>query len=222
MTRRVARTIALAMVLVVGSGCSLVKDGEHTRVADVDPTSTEDVDPTTTEDVDPDRVLVVGDSVTHLSQDEIQQELDWATTVDIRAHDGYRTDQLLATTQDGIAQDPDVAIIMTGYNDILGDTVETDALDTMVELVDQVPCTVWLLLPEENAYDTEIARRWNARVQELTAGHPTIHLTREWLELIEDAPAFTYVSKADGVHPNELGQQAIAEVMADAVDRECR
>jgi lysophospholipase L1-like esterase len=167
-------------------------------------------------------VLVVGDSVTRLSQEEIRDHLGWAATVDVRAEDGFRTDQLLASARRGIEADPDIAIVMPGYNDVLQDAPEAPALEEMAEIVAEVPCTVWVLLPTKAPYSTDVVERWNQRVAEAAAAHRSIHVSPEWKDLVDSAPGFTYVSEVDGVHPNDLGQRTIAEVMARAAERSCR
>ena len=62
---------ALASILVL-SGCSLV--------------ASDDTDDGAV------RILVVGDSVTVLSEDDLRSELDWAGSIDVRATSRQRTD----------------------------------------------------------------------------------------------------------------------------------
>jgi hypothetical protein len=175
------------------------------------------------DDDDAVRVLVVGDSVTRLSREEIRMEMGWAGTVDVWAHDGFRTDELLATTIDGVDAEPDLAVVMPGYNDILQENVETDALGQMVDTIARVPCAVWMLIPEDDSgYRTELVRRWNERVREAVGDHESIHLSSAWDELVSVSADFTYLSEFDAVHPNDRGQQAIAQAMATAADHECR
>ncbi len=49
------------------------------------------------------------------------------------------------------------AILMPGYNDILQDTMDAQALGPMVDSVAEVPCTVWLLVPNDWGHSAEEA-----------------------------------------------------------------
>jgi hypothetical protein len=160
--------------------------------------------------------------VTRLSAGELRKELEWADTVDIRAHNGYRTDELLTTVRDGVDASPDIGVFMPGYNDILQDRAETTALETMVELASEIPCSVWLLIPTDGGYSTEQVNTWNRRVLAAAEDHDSIHIERDWTRLVERSPEFTFLSEADAVHPNLQGQTAIAKVMSRAATRECR
>jgi hypothetical protein len=167
------------------------------------------------------RVLVVGDSVTVLSQEEIRRRLDWADVVDIQATEGLRTDELLPGARQGEAEDPDVGIFMPGYNDVLPNRVDTDALPTMMEIAAQLPCSVWFLLPADGGYAPELVELWNQRVRSLAADHENVVVADDWKRLVEASPDFTFVSELDAVHPNRDGQQAIATVMTDRARDAC-
>ncbi len=195
------RTRIVAALLVVGlvlsaTGCSLFDDGSE-------------------------RVLVVGDSVTYLSAKQLNKQFSWADALDIKAKIGYRTDELLPDAHEGMSHDPDIAVFMPGYNDLLQEVPGTKALATMMDIAAEAPCSVWLLLPGGGGYSPTAATLWNKRVQNLAAEHDNVHVSDAWKALADRSPAFTFVKEADAVHPNAAGQKAIAKVMADVADEEC-
>jgi hypothetical protein len=173
-------------------------------------------------DDDGPRVLVVGDSVTRLAADQLREKMSWAEAVDIKARDGDRTDQLLAAARRGVDASPDIGIFMPGYNDILQNRAETDALAAMIALAAEVECSVWLLIPEDGGYSTSQVRTWNQRVRAAADKHSSLHVERDWKRLVERSPSFTFVSQLDAVHPNKQGREAVAEVMSTAAQRRCR
>lgn len=197
-TRRAGRAIAIAMALVlVLSGCSLFDD-------------------------DGPRVLVVGDSVTVLSKEELRDQLGWAGDVDVRAQVRLRTDQLLDMAQEGADEDPDIGIFLPGYNDLLQGGADTKALNQMIDIAAGIPCSIWLLIPVDGGYPRDQVDTWNRRVIELAAKHPNIHVTDGWKKLVEETPAFTFISNVDAVHPNQQGRTALAKVMAGVANDQCR
>jgi lysophospholipase L1-like esterase len=187
----------LASVLVL-SGCSLM-------------TSDDDV-----------RVLVVGDSVTVLSEDALRAELDWADTIDVRATNGLRIDELLDGARAGAEDNPDFGIFMPGYNDVMQERVDNPALEEMMGLASELPCAVWLLLPADGGLVADQAEIWNQRVRDLADPHETVHVSDGWKRLVETTPEFTFVSEADAVHPNAEGRKALASVMTAEAEKHCR
>lgn len=168
------------------------------------------------------RVLVVGDSVTVLSKEELRDQLGWAGTVDVRAQVRLRTDQLLDMAKEGADEDPDIGIFLPGYNDLLQRRANTKALDQMIDVAAGIPCSIWLLIPEDGGYPLDQVDTWNRRVTELAKAHPNIHVVDGWKVLVEQTPAFTYISDLDAVHPNQPGRTALAKVMAGAANDKCR
>jgi hypothetical protein len=167
------------------------------------------------------RTLVVGDSVTYQSRGYIVKELGGGDEVEMKAHSGLRTDQLLPGAEEGVSHDPKRAIFMPGYNDVLQDRVDQSKLPEMIDLAAQVPCTVWLLLPTKGVYSASIAEDWNQRVRDQAAEYDTIHLVDDWARLVDNSQEYTFVKTEDGLHPNPLGRKAIGEVMAKSINREC-
>ena len=168
-----------------------------------------------------DRVLVVGDSVTVLSREQLGEEMEWADELDIRATKGLRSDELLPGAREGVDADPSSAVWLPGYNDVLQDRVEEAPVEEMVDLADEVPCSVWLTLPTKGVYPQEVAQRWNDRVREAADGRDGVHIVDDWERLVEESPSFTFTIEADALHPNAEGQSALAQVMSDTLRDRC-
>src|SRR5690606_27486914 len=145
----------------------------------------------------------------------------WAGDVEVRAVSGATTGALLELAEDGVDDEPDVAIFLTGYNDIYDDDTHPGALDEMVALAGQAPCSVWLLLPESNGYRAQLSVAWNEAVSEVAAAHPSVHVSPAWRDLIDGSDEFTYVYRQDGLHPNRKGQEALAGIMDAEADAAC-
>lgn len=170
-------------------------------------------------DADEGGLLVVGDSVTQMSTAAIEAELAWAD-LDVRAFPGLRTDELVELATEGAAGEPDIAVVLTGYNDLYQDNVEDGALADMVETLDDVPCVVWILLPDIGDWPAERSRRWNDRIRDEVADHDAMHVSVEWAALVDAAPPGTLVQD-DLVHPTPQGSEALAAVMERAVETDC-
>ena len=173
-------------------------------------------------DRDPgERVLIVGDSVTFKSSGPLKEDFSWADEVDIKAVSGLRTDELLPFAEEGMTHDPSSGVFMPGYNDVLQGRVAQAKLPEMMDLAADIPCVVWLLIPDRGAYSKAQAGAWNDRVREEAKQHDAIHVVDDWANLVDNSPDYTLVKRQDAVHPNEQGQQAIARVMSDSLKREC-
>lgn len=188
--------LVAALVALVAGGCGLIHD-------------------------DPPDVLIVGDSVTVLSEKPLRERFTWAGDVDIRATSGLRTDELLPGARAGARHDPDIGVFMPGYNDVLQERVDDPALVDMVDLSAQLPCAVWFLLPIDGGYSPTQVRIWNARVKKLAAMHHNLHVSGSWKALVERSPDYTFIKHVDAVHPNHEGQAAIAKAMSDAARQDC-
>lgn len=167
------------------------------------------------------RILVVGDSVTYQSRAYVVKDLGGSDQVEMKAHSGLRTDQLLPGAEEGVDHGPRSAIFMPGYNDVLQDRVDQAPVPEMMDLAAEVPCSVWLLIPTKGVYRPEIAEAWNQRVRDEAAGHENVHLVDDWARLVDGSQQYALVQTEDGVHPNALGRKAIGGVMSKALEREC-
>lgn len=184
-------------------------------------------------DPPPPDLFVVGDSVTFLSQERIEEQFDHSQ-VQFVARPGFTSTNLLPLVQDamGAPGDPaharqDVAVLV-GYNDVRVNDMSTPSLAKMVDLTAQFRCGIWLTVParpygQDNENMMAQSNRvdlWNARVRDEVSKHPNLHLVDDWEQAVTNAPKGK-VLKADGVHPNAAGQKVLAKIYRDAMDRYC-
>lgn len=172
------------------------------------------------------RTLVVGDSVTFLSREEIAEVLGPDHALDVRGLSGYKTDELLPVLRDGIDDhDPDVAVVFTGHNDVLHDHDAEPALTQMADLLqDEVRCVVWVELPVKGLWPPDLAASVNQRIAQLAEDRDAIHLETTWRDAVDDSPGVApsmELVQTDQVHPNEAGQRRLAEAIGAAVRSSC-
>lgn len=175
-------------------------------------------------DEDVTRVSMVGDSVTYLSTPYIGEALSWIDRVAVKGHPGYRTDQLVPVAEEQVADDPDVLVLLTGYNDVLQEHDPEAGLRDLVDVVSEVPCVVWMLVPVKGDYDPARMEAYNARLEELTRSVPTIHLSPLWRDVVDATegpdPDPELISN-DRVHPLGAGGEALARSVDRAVRDLC-
>lgn len=177
-------------------------------------------------------VLVVGDSVTFLSSQEIRSELGRRTAVDIIAEPGFTSSDLLPLATEAVdrraGDDPisGAMVVLVGYNDVANGEVESDGLPQLIELSARYECAIWLTLP---ALDIEPvvdivppaeAARWNERTEALVAEHDNLHLVTAWADAV-NASAEEELLSEDALHPHGGGAEVLGAVMADAVAQHC-
>lgn len=172
------------------------------------------------------QVLVIGDSVTFMSSDAIIEAFDWTSNVNPQGRPGFRTDELVPLARQLVEEeDPNVLVVLTGYNDLIQGVDTSAAVREMMEIAAGVPCAVWVLLPTKATYAPEAARAFNQRVIDLAATRPTVHIATGWRDAVDAQPGpdpdMTLVSE-DEIHPNEAGLARLAQVMEEAVSRDCR
>lgn len=171
------------------------------------------------------RTLVVGDSVTFQSAADITNALGDEVRLDIRGRPGHKTFGLMPTLRDGIDNgDPEVVVLLVGYNDIWTETDPEPSLTEIADLVAERSCVVWLLLPTKGPWEPELAEAFNARVEQLAADRPSIQVEPSWRDLLDATGGPNpdpFLIDPDRVHPRPAGQVRLAEVMSAAVRRHC-
>lgn len=172
------------------------------------------------------QVLAVGDSVTYMSRNAITSEFDWTSNVDPQGRPGFRTDELVPVALEKVDEDdPDVLVVLTGYNDLTQGVDTSAAVAEMVEIAADAPCAVWMLLPTKAAYGPDEAAAFNQRVIDLAADHPSVHVATDWRDAVDAEPGADpdpRLVTEDEIHPNEAGVDRLAQAMEEAVSRDCR
>lgn len=203
--------IILVMVVVVGTfiGLKVLPDGPE-----------------------PD-LFIIGDSVTYMSEDEIQDEFR-RSALEFVAIPGYSSGMLLPDVLEAMASTGDPAnarqrvAVLVGYNDVRLRETNPPSLKTMVELTSKFECGVWLTVParpggEDNENEfalSPLVDQWNLRVRAEVAKHPNLHLDEAWAQAVENAPKGKLL-RADGVHPNAEGRRLLAKIYREAIDENC-
>jgi len=171
-------------------------------------------------------VVVVGDSVTAMSEAQIQATVHRAGGVKVSGHPGYRTDELLPVA-DPLFHDrppPEVGVVMSGYNDILHHVDPTEAIVEMMGWLDELDCGIWLLIPTKGVFPADDLTRFNEQVQFVAATTEDVHIETGWRDAVDatddHVPDRDLVGE-DLLHPTEEGSQVIADSMAEAIERWC-
>lgn len=170
------------------------------------------------------KVLIVGDSVTYLSIDQLEERFDWTDNLTIHGFPGYRTDQVLHHAQTDYHQDePPIVVAMTGYNDLTQEVDTDQAVQEMMTLLGEAECAVWVLIPTKGAVEADRLEAFNDRASAL-ADDAGVHVASGWRDAADDTdgpePDPALVSD-DGIHPLDEGAEVIADVMASAVEEHC-
>lgn len=177
---------------------------------------------------DPAEVVVVGDSVTQLSQDPILDALA-GRDVAVFGRPGFRTDHLVPVLAEAVGaerdadQRPEVAVVMAGYNDVWQGVEEDATVDELVDLMAEVDCAIWVLVPTKGPWERDRAQALERRIRD-AAEAAGVAIETGWRDAVDADPGPDPVPDLvvpDGVHPSEAGRERVAAVVADAVAREC-
>lgn len=182
----------------------------------------------------PDHVLIVGDSVSDQSWEQLEAAFGSDTSLQSVTRSGFTTGQLVPPTVEAIAEreqaghELERAIFLVGYNDVWLTGPDYEALGRMVEASSRYECAIWLTLPVRPGgeppgigdFDPAVGDQWNRRVTELVAEHDNLHLVTEWADKVEAAEPDTYLIP-DGIHPNDAGKELLAQVMHDNLRSSC-
>lgn len=167
--------------------------------------------------------LVVGDSVTNLSRDEIEAKIG----AKVDAQSGYTWAQMapkvrgVLTVMRADGESPERVGVLLGYNDVLKDQQNLEATRTVLEEFSEVPCVVVLKLPK--LFNRDEAT-YNDEVQAIVDELPNTHTDDGWAKVINAdlARDQQQLLEADLVHPrNAEARRALADSYAEAFDRHC-
>ena len=173
------------------------------------------------------QVLVVGDSVTYMSRNAITSEFDWTSNVDPQGRPGFRTDELVPVALRKVDEDdPDVLVVLTGYNDL------TQGVDTGAAVVDMMGIAADVPLRGVDAAADQGRLRPERGHARSTSGSSTwprttrsVHVATDWRDAVDAEPGpdpDPRLVTDDEIHPNEAGVDRLAQAMEEAVSRDCR
>lgn len=172
------------------------------------------------------RVLIIGDSVTAGSSEELLAEFSWTSRLDVQGLSGFRTDQMLQVALRKVAQDnPEIVVVLTGYNDLAQEADTTKAVAQMMDLATSVPCAVWVLLPIKGEYPMSDGKAFDDRIERLAAEHRSVHVTTAWRDAVDGVKGRVpnqKLVKRDRTHPTPAGSRLLARIEEEAVSRHCR
>jgi lysophospholipase L1-like esterase len=166
-------------------------------------------------------VVVIGDSVTDQSKDQIVAAMP-GQDVSVIGLSGLRTDELLPVIVDVLGGDdrPAVGVVMAGYNDLWQGRDQESPVEAALEATAGVDCAVWVLVPTTGPWELDRARAFDQRVRD-AAEDAGVTVVAEWQGAVDDPDSGSELVTPDGVHPSDAGKERVAEVMARAVDEIC-
>jgi lysophospholipase L1-like esterase len=183
-------------------------------------------------DDDRERVLVVGDSVTRLVADELDQRDGARRTVVVRAANNATAAEMRANVEAFPDRDFDQVVVNLGTNDALRDRpfAETEAaLASLLARFDAARCVHLTTVNEQvvSFEDSDLVariRRINEHLRAVAASADHISII-DWSAAIDaqeggdeqaetDAPLLT-----DTVHPTAAGQTLLISLYRDAINR---
>jgi lysophospholipase L1-like esterase len=178
--------------------------------------------------------VVFGDSVVVQSQAELRATLGGRMTQKIIAYPGLRTDQLLPLVKKEVAVRQktgaplDQAVFLVGYNDLMQNGGQQQAVDQLLNQGERFRCTLWLTLPMSDGgrrtpntrLDPAQVERWNAMVHAKVGQHPRFRVVTAWQNQVEADSAGTLLM-ADDVHPTPAGRTALAQVINTSLQQNC-
>lgn len=189
-------TVATVSALLVASGCGLFTSGP--------------------------RVVLLGDSLTVLTFDQMSRVADGDFTLELNATSGKRIDENLDAAELLAATNPPQVIINLGSNDILQrrdvNLVMAD-LETMIDQFADVSCLHLVTINEQMQpgaadYATS-AQQVNDEIRQLAKRRLSTDVI-DWNQIVIDN-GFESVIGSDGIHPNDRGVELLADAYVAAM-----
>ena len=153
-------------------------------------------------------IIIVGDSISVGSEEELQDELP-LDNVDVIATSGIRLRGQRDAIELSVATEPDVLVIELGTNDIpMGEPELLDEIDDVLAETDGLPCVRWVTVYAPGLED-EVATI-NDHLHDAADSHDNLELV-DWFQMVQDDPDLL---SEDGLHPNDAGSLALAQAVA--------
>ena len=168
------------------------------------------------------KVAVLGNSIVALSAEEIPRALNDAYQSSVMGESGFTIEQLLPLAARYAATNPAVAVIEAGSNDAGRTDVpwsSDDELNIEGQMIQRFPaarCIVWVNIKSNGPNGTfnDHAVELNDGLLTWQAREPRL-IVLDWDGVTADHPEYFY---ADAIHPNQAGQDLMAELIRTAVD----
>ncbi|MEZ5383445.1 MAG: hypothetical protein R2754_16805 [Microthrixaceae bacterium] len=163
--------------------------------------------------------LVIGDSVTNLSRDEIED----TTGALVNAKNGYTWSAMAPKVRgvlDLVEEPPERVGVLLGYNDVLNGELDQADPPAVLDQLTDVDCVVVLELPKIWARDVDAH---NELLRELSVTYPNVSVDDGWATRInENLADDASLLQKDLVHPDGArAHQALADAYQRAFERHC-
>jgi lysophospholipase L1-like esterase len=168
-------------------------------------------------------ILFVGDSVTYLSAEQVDQQLG-AEDPKVLARVGQTSTDLLPLFTEEVDRRVDAdeglqqVAILVGYNDVLKEEIDPTSIERFMTQADRFECAVWLALPTVPLHEDGTSS-WNELIHDEGGSHPNVHVVDDWSDAVASADAEEILD--DGVHPNAAGAALLVETYTEAIGRVC-
>lgn len=177
-----------------------------------------------------DRVLVVGDSITVLSEQELDDRAERAERFTVAAANNATSDDLRQVVETFAGEEFEQVVVNLGMNDALNARPfdeTTEAFAAILEQFESARCVHLTTLNEsvvsfEDPELTDRVQRINAHVRELAATGDNVAII-DWNEALAEQRRDDETDESlltDTVHPTDAGQELLVSLYLDAV-KEC-
>lgn len=169
-------------------------------------------------------VPVIGDSITVMSADEIDDEIDGRFDADVRAISGQRIDNMLPAVEEAVAEH-DVVVVNLGTNDVLQAESHPDwqtGFLQMVQHLTRTDCAVMVNISTTvigPGARPEVATAINAAIEQAANEHDNLHVL-DW-DAIVHGPGGDALILRDQVHPTDAGSLRLAREIRRSLEEHC-
>lgn len=149
-------------------------------------------------------VVVIGDSITQQSAEEIRDALGGGYDVEVKAQAGKTIQEMSPFVKQAMADEPDAVIVNLGTNDTNGGTDFEADLQVVLDLIQPAECVIMVTVNDVSGLQPEaaaIAARINRMIT--TSGYRVW----DWNSVVKEHPEWI---ANDAIHPSPAGRQAIA------------
>jgi lysophospholipase L1-like esterase len=183
------------------------------------------------------KVAMVGDSLTCLSQKDLETDFGGKYAYQISCHNGISTAEgtpYAVKIDQSVEGAPDVMIVNLGTNDGLRaehDIGPHNAVDVAAALqsmnnlawdIQHVPCVIWVTVSDiPDIFHSGVTHAINNWMHSRSQTVPGNYVVDWWTMLQHGNNGSLYLSPLDGIHTTTAGQQMLASMYLQAVQSDC-